>query len=261
MKKIEYGKIISNINITPEIFQMDIYAPEIAAVCKAGQFLELYPVNGAQLLPRPISVCRVDAAKETVSLVYQVIGKGTVYFAGLSTGDRLRILGPCGNGFTPEDQNAVVIVGGGIGTPPLLQLAIDLRSQNPRGEITTFLGFRSHPILITEFQKYCSAVYVATDDGGFGYQGNVVSLMRETDFAWGMTYACGPKPMLRGLTAWLEDCHRPGQLSMEERMACGIGVCVGCVIKTKADNDNGWRYQKVCTDGPVFSASEVIWDE
>ncbi|MGL4791292.1 MAG: dihydroorotate dehydrogenase electron transfer subunit, partial [Anaerotignaceae bacterium] len=152
-----------------------------------------------------------------------------------------------------KEEGNHVLVGGGIGVPPLLELAKQLK-----GNITVFIGARTAPILIEEFEKIAT-VHVATDDGSVGFKGNIVALMDKINPDVDFIYSCGPNVMLKYLSKWALEKGIDPQVSMEERMACGIGACVGCAIKVKSGND--WEHKKVCKDGPVFLGSEVIWND
>lgn len=254
MKTTVLAEVLSNNSINDSIFDMVVKAPELAEMAKAGQFAELYTNSDALLLPRPISICEVDKANGALRFVYQNVGKGTNLFSKLKKGDKIQILGTCGNGYTLGEENEHhILVGGGIGVPPLLELA-----KNLKGKKTVILGFRSGCFLKEEFEKYADEVHIATDDGSVGFKGNVVQLMESLNIQGDKIYSCGPKIMLKFLSQYAEKNNIACQVSMEERMACGIGACVGCVIKIK-DNE-GWTYKKVCKDGPVFNSKEVIWE-
>lgn len=246
--------IRSNREIAEGIYEMVIEDKDIASQTKPGQFINLYCASEALLLPRPISICEVDVEQGWVKVVYAVISKGTQYFATLQGGEKITVLGPVGNGYTLRDCEESLIVGGGVGTPPLLELVKQLK-----GRKTVYLGFRSNPYLIEELGKYAT-VHVATDDGSVGYHGTVVDLMNETAAKGGVLYACGPKPMLKALQAWAGEKDMEAQLSLEERMGCGFGACVGCACKVVSDNEYGYTYKKVCKDGPIFDAKEVLFE-
>lgn len=251
MKSVEIAKVISNSFINPMICDLKLSCPNIANEAKPGQFVEVYPDNGANLLSRPISICEIDKEKGTLRLVFQIVGKGTKLFSTLGCGDTIRILGPCGNGYS-FCEGVSVLVGGGIGVPPLLETCKQLK-----GEKIVVLGFRSGSFLVDEFESLGAKVFVATDDGSVGFKGNVVDLLKAEGIKGDMIYSCGPKIMLKFLSMYAEENNIPCQVSMEERMACGIGACVGCVIKVKDGDD--WTYKKVCKDGPVFDSKEVCW--
>lgn len=257
--KIERGIILNNHLIATDIYSMTISLPNIVkAVTGPGQFVNVYPKEKHTLLPRPISISEVDPRKGTITIVYAVVGDGTGQFADLSKGDHLKVSGPIGNGFDVSgDYKEHLLVGGGVGVPPLVELAKRLE-----GNLTVVLGFRDEPILVEEFESYGATVYVATETGSHGHKGNVLDILNERALKADMVYSCGPKPMLKALSTWCQEKDIPAQVSLEERMACGIGVCVGCVCKTKDEaSEDGWAYEKTCTDGPVFMGEEVIWDD
>lgn len=251
MKTVEMCKILSNTALAEGIYDMTFACPDISAQAKPGQFVEIYPDNGANLLARPISICEIkDGA---IRVVFQKIGKGTELFSKLKPGDTIRVLGPCGNGYNLKEGTAL-LVGGGIGVPPLLEACKQLS-----GEKTVVLGFRSGSFLTEEFEKYGASVYISTDDGSVGFKGNVVDLIKEKNITAEHIYSCGPKIMLKFLSQLAMEKNIDTQVSMEERMACGIGACVGCVVKIKSAD--GWEFKKVCKDGPVFDCKEVAWNE
>ncbi len=256
MKLMVESTIRRNQALTKDIFQMDLMVGELARMAKPGQFLNLYPGEGTMLLPRPISISEIDAEEGVLRVIYQTVGKGTALFSKKKPGQTVRVLGPLGNGFSPQTgAKHHLIVGGGIGVPPLVELAKQLE-----GTVEAYIGARSEPILVDRLQELGAIVHVATDDGSRGFHGNVVQMMEATGAKGDALYACGPKVMLRFVTKWaLENNIRP-QVSMEERMACGIGACVGCVVKIKKQGETDWQYRKVCKDGPVFYGDEVVWE-
>lgn len=258
MKVICKAEIHSNKEIAPGIFDMLLGCADVVKYAHSGQFVNVYSKKGETILPRPISIAGIDSDTGTLRLIYAVVGKGTEEFSKLSAGDTVRIMGPLGNGFMiNENLTQHLIVAGGIGTPPMLELAKHLK-----GEVKVYLGFRTNPILVEEFEKIGAEVHLATDDGSAGFKGNNVALLRQDNPSAQMIYSCGPKVMLKALAAWAQEKKIPLQVSMEERMACGIGACVGCVCKTKSEEaPDGWEHKKVCMNGPVFMSDEVIWDE
>lgn len=261
MKSILQAPILENKEIGENIFDMTLHAPEIARVSQPGQFVEVYTGRGEHLLPRPISICEADTDTGVLRLVYQAVGQGTRIMGGWTKGAIVKILGPLGNGFMPTNHSHVGIVGGGIGTPPLLELSKRIRLQNPAIRISVYLGFRRKDLVILteEFEKWGVEVLVSTDDGSQGFHGHTVGLLTHVKAQPDIFYACGPKIMLRSLAEYAKANAIPCQVSLEERMACGLGACVGCVAKIRTPE--GFTYQKVCKDGPVFNAGEVIWDE
>ncbi|MDF2941730.1 MAG: hypothetical protein K0S01_588 [Herbinix sp.] len=243
--------IIENIKIAEDIYSMWMKAADIATLAKPGQFVSLYCNDGSRLLPRPISICEIDREQGRVRLVYRIAGKGTKEFSLLNAGDSVEAMGPFGNGFTLEGKKALLI-GGGIGIPPMLELAKQLNCEKQ-----IVLGFRDITFLEKEFEPY-GKVYVSTEDGSKGTKGNVIDAMKVNDLEADIIFACGPTPMLRGVKAYALDQGIIAQLSMEERMACGVGACLGCVCKTKEiDHHSNVKNKRVCKDGPVFYANEV----
>lgn len=255
MKTICEAKILENKNITPAIMDMTILAPEIAKEAKAGQFINMYTGKGEFILPRPISICDFDTEKGTVRVVYAIVGKGTELFSALKEGDTIKVLGPLGNGFTiDENAEKSILVAGGIGAPPILGLCKRLK-----GMVEVYLGAREKNILADEFASLGAEVFLSSDAGVEGFKGNIVELMKEKNACGDIIYTCGPKIMLKGVNSYGEEKGIKVQVSMEERMACGIGACVGCAIKIK-DSNGGFSNLKVCKDGPVFDGKEVLWD-
>lgn len=257
MKVVCIEQIYSNDNITPEIFDMTISASEIVKYATPGQFVNLYSSKGETLLPRPISIAEIDLENKTIRLIYAVVGKGTLEFSKLKKGDSIKVVGPLGSGFQINNNiTEHMIIAGGVGTPPMLELA-----KNLKGNIKAYFGFRSNPILVKDFENIGVEVHIATDDGSVGFKGNNISLIRQENPSAQMIYGCGPKVMLKAASKWAEEKQIPLQVSMEERMGCGLGACVGCVCKTKSKNSDDWENTKVCLNGPVFWSNEVVWDE
>lgn len=251
------GEIYSNKQIATNIYDMCIYAPDIAKDAKPGQFVNVYTKSSETILPRPISIAETNIETKTIRIIYGVVGKGTTEFSNLKTGDSIKLVGALGNGFDINSNlTQHIILAGGIGTPPMLGLA-----KNLKGNIKAYLGFRSEPILVKEFETLGVEVHIATDDGSVGFKGNNIALIRQENTNAQMIYACGPKVMLRAAAKWATEKEIPMQVSMEEHMACGIGACSGCVCKTKARKTEDWEYTKVCMNGPVFLSSEVIWND
>lgn len=236
------------------IFSMQLQAAEIAKQAKPGQFVNLYSKDGSRLLPRPISLCEINGEAGTLRLVYRTVGKGTEEFARLHAGDKIDIMGPLGNGFTMQEEKAILI-GGGIGIPPMLQLAKELSQQSV--EVQVVLGYRDETFLDEEFAPY-GTVYFASEDGKHGVKGTVMDAIREYRITGNVIYACGPTPMLRAIQTYALENGIVAQLSLEEKMACGIGACLACVCKSKEkDHHTNVNNKRICKDGPVFFAEEV----
>lgn len=250
MKIKETAKVISQEMIMDGIFSMWIET-NIAKEAKPGQFISVYTKNDAKLLPRPISICEIEEGK--LRIVYRVSGKntGTEEFSKYSNGDEVIVLGPLGNGFPLLEENAILI-GGGIGIPPMLQLAKSLNAKK-----TIVVGYRDKLFLNEEFEKYGDVV-IATEDGSTGTKGNVIDAIKENSVEGSVIYACGPLPMLRGIKAYAIENNITAYISMEERMACGVGACLGCVCKSKdVDDHSKVNNKRICADGPVFNALDI----
>lgn len=259
MKKVVEAKVIINEEVSSNIYKMVIESPEVAATSKAGQFVNVYPKTNSTILPRPISIN--DITDTTITIVYAVVGKGTDEFSKYQAGDTVRVSTALGNGYTIKEATTSVLVGGGIGVPPLVQLAKTLKAQGAE-KVIAVIGFRDEPILVDELKELGVEVHVATDSGKHGFKGNVIELMKQENIIGDYYYSCGPKIMLKNLASYCEELGKEVQVSMEERMGCGYGVCVGCVIKINDDTkEDGFVYKKVCKDGPVFLGSEVKWNE
>jgi dihydroorotate dehydrogenase electron transfer subunit len=256
MKAKEKCKIVSQECIGKDIYSMWLQTDIIAAQAVPGQFVSLYSRNGSKLLPRPISLCEIDKEQGRLRLVYRVTGKntGTEEFSRYHAGVALETLGPLGNGFPLEAVKGkrVFLMGGGIGIPPMLETAKQVDA-----EVTAILGYRDELFLNQEFEKY-GKVYVATEDGSAGTKGNVMDAIRENGLEADVIFACGPAPMLRAIKAYAQEKGIPCWISMEERMACGVGACLGCVCQSKeVDSHSHVHNKRVCKDGPVFLSTEV----
>ncbi len=238
--------------LAPEVYSLWLEAPEIAGQAVPGQFVSLYCNQGDKLLPRPISLCEIDGDKGLLRLVYRVVGAGTKEFSQYQEGDTVEVLGPLGNGFPLEGKNPILI-GGGIGIPPMLQLMKQLS-----GDATVVLGYRDDNLFLKgEFEKY-GTVVIATDDGSVGTKGTVIDAMKACDVTGDVIYSCGPTPMLRGVKAFGLEKEIPTYISMEEKMACGVGACLACVCQSsEVDHHSKVNNKRVCKDGPVFLSTEV----
>lgn len=248
------AKVVSQQALTDDIFSMWIQADEIAGAAVPGQFISVNTKDAGKLLPRPISLCQVDKEKGQLRIVYRVVGAGTSQFSGYQAGDDIEIMGPLGNGFPLERAagKKVFLIGGGIGIPPMLELARQLDCEKQ-----AVLGYRDVLFLNDEFENF-SDVYVATEDGSAGTKGNVLDAIRENGLKADVIFACGPTPMLRALKAYAEENGIECWLSLEEKMACGIGACLACVCQSKEVDEHSHVHNKrICKDGPVFLAQEV----
>lgn len=248
----EMAGVVRQEQIATDIYSLWLDTDRIAAHAKPGQFLSVYCNEGSRLLPRPISICEIDKKEGQIRLVYRVAGKGTDEFSKMCAGTQVKVVGPLGNGFTLKDKKAFLI-GGGIGIPPMLELAKNLDCEKQM-----VLGYRNDELFLEEeFKKY-GKVYVATEDGSVGTKGNVLDAIRENGLKADIIYACGPTPMLRALKDYAAENNIECWISMEERMACGIGACLACVCKSKdKDAHSNVKNKRVCKEGPVFLAEEV----
>ena len=250
--------VVSQKQIGTGIYDLTIQTKEIAAAAKAGQFVSVYSNDASKLLPRPISLCGIDRKAGTLRLVYRVTGEhtGTEEFSRLQAGDTMKIMGPLGNGFTVEKGKKAFLIGGGIGVPPMLQLAKEMKDAEENFQIV--MGYRdAGTFLLDEFKEQGES-FVATEDGSVGTKGNVLDAIRENHLDADVIYACGPTPMLRALKAYAEEQNMTCYVSMEERMACGIGACLACVCNsTDKDAHSNVTNKRICKEGPVFNAKEV----
>ena len=241
----------SQVRLASDVYSLVLEIPEIASLAKAGQFVSVYSKDGSKLLPRPISLCETDKEAGTIRLVYRMVGAGTREFSNLQEGDLVEVMGPLGNGFLKKDKKAILI-GGGIGIPPMLQLAKELDCEK-----SIVLGFRDETFLLDDL-KANGEVYIASEDGKTGVSGNVLDAIREYGITGDVIYACGPTPMLRAIKEYAASNHIEAQLSLEEKMACGIGACLACVCRSKdVDDHSHVKNKRICKDGPVFDAQEV----
>ncbi|MZP29020.1 hypothetical protein GTO91_04755 [Heliobacterium undosum] len=296
--------ILSQEELKPGFFRLVLSAPELARRCQPGQFVQVRVSDGvAPLLPRPISIHGFDGEQGTLSLLYHVAGQGTGKLSRLAVGESLKIWGPLGNGWImPENltggsknlvsdsevsdsQNFVggsekiptdapvdadkilpLFVAGGIGVAPLPPLAKAWRDLG--AEAILLYGARSADQIVTadEFTAMGVDVRIATEDGSEGVTGRVTELLKDlnTGDKLPLLYVCGPKPMLKAVAQLADDQGWLCQVSLEERMCCGLGACLSCVCKTKTGDEKvggkGWTHAKVCTDGPVFWSREVVWN-
>ena len=247
------AKVVSQEALTDDICSMWIQADEIAKAAKPGQFISVYTKDKSKVLPRPISLCEIDKEQGRLRIVYRVVGAGTKEFSAYQAGDDIEIMGPLGNGFPLKEKKAFLI-GGGIGIPPMLELAKNLNCEKQM-----VLGYRDVLFLNDEFEQY-GRVYAATEDGSAGTKGNVIDAIRENGLEAEIIYACGPTPMLRALKAYAAEHGMECWLSLEEKMACGIGACLACVCKSKDIDEHSHVHNKrICKEGPVLEKEEIVW--
>ncbi len=255
--KIIYASLLSNDNIAQDIYRMVLdISHEISSFQNMvpGQFVNLYLDEKDTLLPRPISICELSKGK--LHLVYKVVGIGTQRMMKMKNSQQIRISTPLGNGYSCPTDKRVLLIGGGTGIPSMVALASRLRQLNC--EITALLGFRNQDFLVQDMNECCDNVFLAMETGERGFRGNVIELLKSTNLDFDQCFACGPKIMLKEVNNYCASKNIDLQVSLEERMGCGYGACLGCVVTI---NDPEPVNKRVCKDGPVFQGSQVVWDE
>ena len=237
-------KILSNKPLTKGIWEMKLEG-ETSHITAPGQFLNIL-LEGFYLR-RPISICDYD--DKTITIIYKVVGQGTEAMAKLTAGEKLDVLCGLGNGFdTSKSGSKAVLIGGGVGVPPMYNLCKKLIAEGK--EVSVILGFNTDSEIFykSEFEALGAKVYISTVDGSAGTKGFVTDVLKALDYDY--FYTCGPMPMFRAIE---KIAATSGQYSFEERMGCGFGACMGCSCKTK------YGYKRICRDGPVLEREEIIW--
>ncbi len=237
-------EIISNKQLTESIFEM-ILKGDTSSITAPGQFINI-KLDGFYLR-RPISICDYD--DNTITIIYKVVGEGTEVMSNMYAGEKLDVLCGLGNGFdTSKSMDKPVLIGGGVGVPPMYNLCKKLISEGK--SVTVILGFNKKDEMFyeEEFKKLGADVKVTTVDGSYGIKGFVTDALKETEYSY--FYTCGPMPMFKAIES---TAVTSGQYSFEERMGCGFGACMGCSCKTKYGN------KRICKDGPVLEREEIIW--
>lgn len=291
------AKLCGQKKLAPDIYSMWISCGQMAEEALPGQFVILYCKDSGRKLGRPISICEIDREQGRLRMVYRTVGTGTKEFSKLKEQEEITVFGPLGNGYGTaldfaEGKNDVlpdslkevrtetasleegsdqapassfvkkekeayrhgILVAGGIGIPPMLELAKQLP-----GKVTAVLGYRdSQMFLKDELEKYAE-VWVATEDGSFGTKGNVLDVLKQGKISGDFICACGPKPMLKALKRYAEEQNLNAWMSLEEKMACGIGICLGCAVPIQTGE--GVVYKRVCKEGPVFHGKEIVFHE
>lgn len=255
MKKIN-GRIISNVKVADRFYRMRIDSGYLARASKPGQFVEIRCSPGTEpFLRRPFSVHRIGRGH--IELLYEIVGPATEILSRKPAGSFLDILGPLGNGFDINRRDLAIFIGGGIGVAPLVALA----EYSKRAKNKVIIGARTKSCVLCEkeFKALGCSIKVSTEDGSKGCKGLATDLLLEILRTPGSghrsIYACGPTAMLKAVAHIAADHRIPCQVSLEERMACGVGVCLGCPVKVRP----GDEYKMVCKDGPVFNAEEIAW--
>ena len=255
-RKRETVTVVSQEQLADGIFSMWIQT-EAAKTARPGQFISMYTNDGSKLLPRPISICEIDTETSKLRVVYRMTAEktGTEQFSKMKAGDTLPIIGPLGNGFPLEAGKGkrAFLIGGGIGVPPILELAKQLDCEKQ-----IIMGYRDADTFLKEQFEENGTVYISTEDGSVGTKGNVMDAIRENGLEADIIYACGPTPMLRAIKQYAEEQGIECYISLEERMACGIGACLACVCQSKEkDHHSNVNNKRICKDGPVFLSTEV----
>lgn len=239
-------KVVANAPLTRDVYRM-VLEGDTQWIIRPGQFVNI-ELDGLYLR-RPISICDWD--EKTITIIYKVVGRGTEQMSKMAVGKELDVLTGLGNGFNAEAEcSEALLVGGGVGVPPLYRLAKELLAQGKK--VSVVLGFNTaaEVFYADEFRQLGAEVYVSTADGSVGVKGFVTDAIRESGVAFDYFYACGPLPMLKALC---DNCAQRGELSFEERMGCGFGACMGCSCKTLTGN------KRICKEGPVMRREEIIW--
>jgi dihydroorotate dehydrogenase electron transfer subunit len=264
--------ILSNQEIASGYWRMRILVPGFAAVAQPGQFVMLRPELALPtMLRRPFGIFRTGClppecdglpAREYMEILYKIVGQGTKIMSELHAGDRVELLGPLGRGFSIDSTDcAKLLVGGGIGLVPLFMLADELIRRGHRVRLLMGGRTRDDILAVTEFERLGVETYVSTDDGSLGEEGLVTRVLERklSKYPCAEVYACGPMPML---TAVERICHEAGvplQVSLEAHMACGVGACLGCVVKGAGHSEQQPNYLCTCKEGPVFAADQLDW--
>ena len=249
-------EILKKEKIIEGIYKFTLKAEPIAKTAKAGNFIEIQvSTTGEPFLRRPISIYSIDDDK--IEIIFQVKGKGTEILSEKKVGDVINVLGPLGYGtFSVDNYKKVAIIGGGIGTYPLYELAKQLKG---KADSTMYMGFRNKDLvtLEKEFEDVCNKVVITTDDGSYKQKGFALDVLKEDckKEKPDIIFACGPLPMLKAVQAFVLEENIPCEMSLEERMGCGIGACLGCAVKVISGKEP--RYGHVCKEGPVFKATDV----
>lgn len=249
---------MKNEKIAPNFYRMRVLSPYLAKNSKPGQFVEVRCSEGIDpLLHRPLGMHKI--LKCGIEMLYEVVGKGTAMLSEKKAGEEINLIGPLGNGFNiAASTKAAILVAGGVGVAPLVALAEKLSRTGRKVSIVIGAKKSSHILCERELKAFGCTVRVATEDGSRGYRGLVTDLLQDrlaSSYALrAMIYACGPVGMLKAVARIARTKEMACQVSLEERMACGVGVCLGCPVKTKSEG-----YKMVCKDGPVFNAEEIAW--
>lgn len=253
-----FAKLIKKEEIIKDIFKFSVEAEEIVKTAKPGSFIEIRVNDQTEpFLRRPISIYNMDKEAGILEFIFQVKGNGTNILSKKQIGDKIDILGPLGNGtFKFEKYNNIAIIGGGIGIFPLYELAKEAKTQGKK--VSTYLGFRNKDLVMLEkeFKEVSDKLVITTDDGSYAEKGFAIDYLKK-DIENHCIYACGPLPMLKAVQKYAIENNINCQISLEEKMGCGLGVCLGCAVKKASSPKDNPEYFHVCKGGPVFNAKDV----
>ena len=261
MAKQMQAKLLEKIQLTKDIYHFKVQAKEIVEKCKPGNFIEIRVSDQTEpFLRRPISIYNLDKENGILEFIFQVKGNGTKILARKEVGQEIDIIGPLGFGTFKYDGNKdIVIIGGGIGIFPLYELAKQAKESGIK--VNTYLGFRNREnvILESEFKNVSDNLTIATDDGSYKENGFAINYLKRDiqNSKPDCIYACGPIQMLRAVKQLAEENNIPCQVSLEEKMGCGLGACLGCAVKTAKSPKEAPEYFHVCKGGPVFNSKDV----
>lgn len=261
MQKQVQAKLLEKVQLTKDIYHFKVKADDIAKESKPGNFVEIRVTEQTEpFLRRPISIYNLDKENGVLEFIFQVKGKGTEILAKKEVGEDIDIMGPLGFGtFKLEGRKNIAILGGGIGIFPLYELAKEAKQNNI--QVNTYLGFRNkeYVVLENEFQNVSDKLTIATDDGTYKQKGFAIDFLKQDieNNKIDCIYACGPLPMLRAIRELAIQKNLDCQISLEERMGCGIGLCLGCAVKKAESPKDAPEYYHVCKGGPVFQAKDV----
>jgi dihydroorotate dehydrogenase electron transfer subunit len=261
MQTYTKARVISCEEAAESIYKMVLDCPQMASDSKPGQFINLYLDRGEMILPRPISICDADKNSGTLTVLFQIAGAGTRYLSTISSGQFLNISGPLGNSYAFRNVKNFAFISGGIGTPPMFFGAKYLKMSKPDAQIKVFASFRSKNLVVleNEFKELDIEYSISTGDGSYGIKGNSLNAFKDSKFEAEMIFTCGPLGMVKAVSQYAIENNIHCQVSMEERMGCALGACYGCAVAVVSDTPEGFKYKKVCKDGPVFDAKEVYW--
>jgi dihydroorotate dehydrogenase electron transfer subunit len=255
---MEKGYVIEHKQLSDKLYEIEFICPNISFECEPGQFVHIKTgINNEPLLRRPFSLYDVDKQLGSIKLLYRIVGRGTTLMTNIKTKESIDVMGPLGKGFSvPKSPKKVLLVGGGVGIAPLVYLSRVLKKHQCSVIVLHGAGNRRQLVAFDKLREIGAEFMPATDDGSCGFKGPVTELLvKKIDVGQiDYIYTCGPEPMMAAVAEFAEEKGIPGEVSLEEYMACGVGACLGCARKLKAQDPD---YKKVCKDGPVFSIKDV----